>query len=269
MTPYENMLESITYYFNDKIKKACDSLFKFLNLNNFWYYKITNTGRFSYFGSNAAWTEYFATKKFYLDIPYYRHPKYFHDGISFMNYVRDEPFLEHLSAAKNKFNFNNPLLIINKICDGLEAFGFSSHCSDEMQKIMMFNELPLLRLFIKKFREENSFLFSRSEDHQIDLVELIGSRFYEKSTPVFPQPYAKEDFLKKMGIENPLSPREIEVARLLCEGYSASQIGKQIFLSSRTIEHHLERMKEKLGCSSKAELIQKARELEDFGCLCY
>ena len=152
----------------------------------------------------------------------------------------------------------------------MEVFGFSFTSSNESQYMTAINELPLLQLFAKKFQEDHPLLASKIEDNQIDLLKIIGPRFYEKSTPVVGQgAFARRVFLKKMRIENPLSPREIEVARLLCEGYSASQIGKQIFLSSRTIEHHLERMKEKLGCSSKAELIQKARELEDFGCLCY
>ena len=80
---------------------------------------------------------------------------------------------------------------------------------------------------------------------------LVGANFF-----------SEKKFLKNLGIEVSCSVREIEVMKLLLEGYSASQIGKEIFLSRRTIEHHLERIKDKLGCTSRAELIQKARELE-------
>ena len=50
-----------------------------------------------------------------------------------------------------------------------------------------------------------------------------------------------------------LSRREIEVLRLVADGRSAGEIAKQLFISSRTAEHHIQHIYTKLGVSNRAE----------------
>lgn len=68
-----------------------------------------------------------------------------------------------------------------------------------------------------------------------------------------------------MGIGFDLSPKESEVTQWMLRGYSAGKLAPKAFFSRRTAEHHVESMKQKLGCSIKAELIQIAREMERMG----
>ncbi len=48
-----------------------------------------------------------------------------------------------------------------------------------------------------------------------------------------------------------LSRREIEVLRLLAEGRTAGEIATQLFISSRTAEHHIQNIYTKIGVSSR------------------
>lgn len=50
-----------------------------------------------------------------------------------------------------------------------------------------------------------------------------------------------------------LSKREEEVLRELCEGRTNEQIAERLFISKRTVEHHVSSILEKLGASSRAE----------------
>lgn len=59
----------------------------------------------------------------------------------------------------------------------------------------------------------------------------------------------------KTPIEN-LSDREFEIFRLIGEGLKASQIAKQLHLSTKTIETYRSRIKEKLDLPNAAELLQ-------------
>jgi DNA-binding NarL/FixJ family response regulator len=59
----------------------------------------------------------------------------------------------------------------------------------------------------------------------------------------------------KTPIEN-LSDREFEIFRLIGEGFKASQIAKQLHLSTKTIETYRSRIKEKLNLPNAAELLQ-------------
>ncbi len=51
--------------------------------------------------------------------------------------------------------------------------------------------------------------------------------------------------------------REIEVLSLLVNGSTARKISCMLGISQRTVEHHIENMKQKAGCHSKFELIDK------------
>ena len=55
-----------------------------------------------------------------------------------------------------------------------------------------------------------------------------------------------------------LSDRELEVFRLIGQGYSTSEIAGQLFLSPKTVETHREHIKDKLKLSKKGELLRYA-----------
>ena len=55
-----------------------------------------------------------------------------------------------------------------------------------------------------------------------------------------------------------LSQRELEVFRLIGEGKSTRQIAQQLHRSPKTIESHIERIKQKLEINSATELVHRA-----------
>ncbi|HUG16528.1 MAG TPA: response regulator transcription factor, partial [Thermomicrobiales bacterium] len=57
-----------------------------------------------------------------------------------------------------------------------------------------------------------------------------------------------------------LSAREVEVLRLAAQGLTNAQIGEQLFLSPRTVEHHLRSVYQKLDVSSRAAATRFAVE---------
>jgi len=55
-----------------------------------------------------------------------------------------------------------------------------------------------------------------------------------------------------------LSEREIEVLRLIALGHTNGEIAQQLFLSVRTVESHRAHIQQKLGVTSRAELVRHA-----------
>lgn len=58
-----------------------------------------------------------------------------------------------------------------------------------------------------------------------------------------------------------LSDREVEVARLVLAGQTYKEIGAQLYLSPKTVEHHVARIRGKVGAGSRAELVAALQSL--------
>lgn len=63
--------------------------------------------------------------------------------------------------------------------------------------------------------------------------------------------------------EGGLSAREREVARLVLEGKTYAEIGSAIFISPRTAEHHIARIRRRLGVTTRSELLARLRLVLD------
>jgi len=57
----------------------------------------------------------------------------------------------------------------------------------------------------------------------------------------------------------PLSEREREVARLVVAGQTYREIGGQLFISAKTVEHHVSRMRQRLGAGNRSDLLARLR----------
>ena len=57
-----------------------------------------------------------------------------------------------------------------------------------------------------------------------------------------------------------LSDRELEVLRMLALGYTNAEIGRQLFVSVRTVETHRSHIHQKLNVQNRAELVRRAKE---------
>lgn len=60
-----------------------------------------------------------------------------------------------------------------------------------------------------------------------------------------------------------LTAREVSVANLVVRGFGYREVGERLFISPRTVEHHVARMKRRLGVSSRRELLDRLRDLLD------
>jgi two-component system, NarL family, response regulator NreC len=62
------------------------------------------------------------------------------------------------------------------------------------------------------------------------------------------------------GPPDDLTEREVEVLRLIALGHTNSEIGAQLYLSTRTVETHRAHIQQKLRRSSRADLVRYALE---------
>lgn len=58
-----------------------------------------------------------------------------------------------------------------------------------------------------------------------------------------------------------LSDRELQVAELVVSGMTYKDVGDRLFISAKTVEHHVARMRQRLGASSRSELLSQLRSM--------
>ncbi|WP_083751656.1 helix-turn-helix transcriptional regulator [Saccharothrix sp. ALI-22-I] len=98
----------------------------------------------------------------------------------------------------------------------------------------------------------------RTSDRQAMVRLLDCARLLQGRTTATarkqPEPVVEADAGK-------LSDREREVAELVVGGLTYKQVGDRLFISAKTVEHHMARIRQRLGCSSRAELLDQLRQI--------
>lgn len=70
-------------------------------------------------------------------------------------------------------------------------------------------------------------------------------------------PSSSEDGLVAAG----LSEREADVARLVVDGFTHRDVGAQLFISPKTVEHHVAKVRQRLGATTRAEMLAAIRDI--------
>ena len=58
-----------------------------------------------------------------------------------------------------------------------------------------------------------------------------------------------------------LTDREWEIARLVVQGIGYREIGERLYISPRTVEHHVASVRRRLGSKNRTEMIDSLRRL--------
>ena len=94
-----------------------------------------------------------------------------------------------------------------------------------------------------------------------DLKLTAGDMPSAPTNPALPSPAATAPAGAPAG--RPLSDREREVAELLLLGMPYRDIGAQLFISAKTVEHHVARIRRRLGAESRSEMLSMLRAMLD------
>jgi Response regulator containing a CheY-like receiver domain and an HTH DNA-binding domain len=92
---------------------------------------------------------------------------------------------------------------------------------------------------------------------EIDIMSVLQPQLDNLHQNLFVLPPSSEAYQSQIDEEMPLTRREAEVTRLLCDGVTPANIGKKLSLSVSTVYRHIANIHNKLQVSSRQELIVK------------
>lgn len=97
-----------------------------------------------------------------------------------------------------------------------------------------------------------------------DLVEacrasMRGEPFlYPEAVTALIRDYLERARSGEAAPDDPLTPRELEVVKLIAEGHTSDEIARTLVISRKTVDHHRGNILEKLGMRNVAELTRYA-----------
>lgn len=137
----------------------------------------------------------------------------------------------------------------------LEAIGQLRERSPDTQIVVMtMEESPV---FLQRALAAGALGYVSKELADTELPQAVRSAAAGQQF-VSPPLAARLEALNRSLTENKLTPREIEVLRLIALGHTSVEIARKLHLSPRTVETHRAHIHRKLGLGTRAELVRYA-----------
>lgn len=89
------------------------------------------------------------------------------------------------------------------------------------------------------------------------LADRIRASLRDRGHPAVPRGPNRDTMSNPAGLTN----RQLEVVRLIAEGLSNDEIAARLFLSKKTVEHHVSAIYSKLGVETRAKAVKAAAEV--------
>jgi two-component system response regulator NreC len=138
---------------------------------------------------------------------------------------------------------------------GVEAIGELHERAPETKIVVMtMDENPV---FAQRALAAGALGFVAKELADGELPQAVHAAFRDEEF-LSPRIAAALDALHRSLVDDALSPREVEVLRLIALGHTSVEIARKLHLSPRTVETHRANIHRKLGLATRAELVRYA-----------
>lgn len=181
---------------------------------------------------------------FYTVRQLYRYGVYekpIHELVSGFNMWDHLPYApQEVYGHTRSFGIDHGLTILRQQGDYCDSFIFASQPGNSLINNFYLNQKELFLDFINHFYTQMKETIEELGKHRIKLPDIIN---------VKPNPFPR------------LSSRQKECARLLTEGFSAKEIAQKLLLSPRTVECHIDALREKFNAKNRVQLIHSIKNI--------
>jgi DNA-binding CsgD family transcriptional regulator len=241
----------INYQAENSLKKLIDPLTKMGNIHYFSYnvyypetescLLLTNSNNFL-----ESWLEHFPLAGFAIKSGW-------------------KLWESHLPCERIEFgnqrDIGKGIYFVNSDDTKIEVFSFGSKPDNDKIYNFYLNNQNLLKRFTHYFRKkaEDFLIVGKEKLAKVPPKMIIKDPSEDSSLAVCQKTNVMTDLIRTISHPfNTLSKRESECYCLLVKGFSIAEIARLMQLSSNTIDVYVSRLKGKLNCNSKRELIQKS-----------
>jgi LuxR family maltose regulon positive regulatory protein len=145
----------------------------------------------------------------------------------------------------------------------LQALGETALALAALGKSLLWAEPEgYIRIFINENQPMQAllaqWLSQASPGHMHEYATQLLTNFDDRPLEIVP---VKPETKLTLGMVEPLTPRELEVLKLICEGDSNQMIADKLIITLKTVKKHTGNILGKLGVSSRAQAIVRSSQL--------
>jgi DNA-binding CsgD family transcriptional regulator len=267
MTTGVNLKGNITLNSSKVITNICKPFFNKTGATLFDFLRVYKDQSHICLTTHKDWNEYYYSNGFYIGS---RHEYY---NIQDVSKVSLEDFTIPIPKpiVKDKaigvFNIAHGLEIIRKNQEYKDTYTFASHPQNNKINLTYLSNLEIFNFFIDYFMLVAAPIIREAEKEKFYFPEPAEETLtYFNNVAEIEKISLKEFYEQIKGVKIPvkiedqivyLTKKEIECLRGQIIGKTSKAISEDLRISYRTVEAHLHKIKQKLKCETKNELIDK------------
>lgn len=250
MNDLTHLVNNYTVKQEKLLKKICSPL-EIIGVPFFVYYSIDKKGNFGTLSNYTEQVEFYYSEKLYLKEAYLSSPTLFRSGFTLKPLI---PSPNYWDLCYTKFQASHMLLIQKTHGELLEGFIFSAPGINKDNVQVLVQQINLLEKFTHYFKREAASLIGNMLAEGYSVLKEKGESFFHvpENLPLTIEKKNIEHFLNAI---LPLTKREHQCLELFKQGRSAQAVASILNISQRTVEHHYDSIRDKLGVQSKWDLL--------------
>lgn len=250
------------FMYGEDVKVLCKPLFFNTDVNFFSFIRVFNDGCVSCLSSDIELVHDSIFTEVYTKARYLKPHGKLTDGKYLWRFNQlDNDEQQHLDII-HAHDYAHGLSIVKTDKKFTDCYHFAGRKGNELLDTFYFNHLDLLERFIQFFHTEGDKLVTLSDRKRFKMfpsssqtkLQKIEKLQYLELEQLLHRAISKKN-INQLRNALPLPFRQQDCAALLLSGMSYGQIAQQLNISKRTVEEHANKLKERLGCQSKSELI--------------
>lgn len=243
--------------FNNSIANILDEIIKplnkYFNITHFHYNVFLNDGKRLYICNRFDWLKHYFSKHFQNNSNHAR--IYIKDLGTYKalwtSYKNDDIF-----SAIRTFNIWNGFSIFERTVEGIEAYHFATTCENTEINNFYLNNIHIFEKFINFFK--NKIKEALKVKYKIAWIPSTIKTPLFKNNSNIEATISRVLNIKKYCLDDKIyiTDRQLQILQYLSAGKTIKEIAWILEISPRTIETHLEIIKQRTNFSLKSDLIE-------------